>query len=700
MPDIHSLRVRQAADYLRYLSLIAIEKAQSGHPGLPLGCADLGVTLYRYYLKHNPCQPQWPNRDRFVLSAGHGSMLLYSLLFMSGFPLTLDDLNRFRQWQSRTPGHPEFHAALGIETTTGPLGQGFANAVGMAIAAKWRAHRYNRPGYELFNNRVFCLVGDGCLMEGISYEAASLAGHLGLDNLVTIYDSNRVTIDGHTDITFTEDVAARFRAQAWQVAQVNGNDPQHFAATLDSLLPTPGKPKLLIANTVIGSGLNRKKDSSKIHGAPAGVEEIAYFVRHSTMKPVVAAAAGIDPENDADGLQAWLTLQAGSETPLLSHPEALSFMREDLMQQQNMAAEWEKLWNRYQREFPQSAAEILQSRENGIPVDLDSALAAYREDAADATRNMSGRVLHLCAGHIPFLVGGSADLAGSAKATISDSAYLRAGDFSGRNIAYGVREHAMAAIGNGLALDGTIIPFSGTFFSFLDYLKPALRLAALMKLRHLFFFSHDSIYLGEDGPTHQPVEHLNSLRLIPGLISFRPGDDRETAWAFRYFFKEADGPVAIVTTRQKISFPSRSKSGDLDWTLFKYGAYEFKAPERKAAPDLVVMASGSELSAAIAAALELEEKDDVAVRVVSVPCLELFSAAPDDYRKALLQDFQVPVFLVEAASYRGVDAWFHPGIQVIDIQRFGKSAPGKVLGEQFGVSANAVAEAIRAFLNG
>ncbi|MBN1197286.1 MAG: transketolase [Candidatus Aminicenantes bacterium] len=697
MSEINARKVRQAADYVRYLSLIAIEKAQSGHPGLPLGCADLGVVLYRYFLKHDPTQPQWSNRDRFVLSAGHGSMLLYSLLFMSGFSVTLDDLNRFRQWQSRTPGHPEFHAALGVETTTGPLGQGFANAVGMAIAAKWRAQRYNRPGYQLFNNRVFCLVGDGCLMEGISYEAASLAGHLGLDNLVTIYDANRVSIDGHTDITFTEDVAARFRAQGWLVAQTDGNEPRSFATALESLLQTPGKPLLLIANTVIGSGLDRKQDSSKIHGAPAGLEEIAHFVRHSTMKPVVAAAAGIDPENDTDGLMAWLKRQAESETPLLTHAEALEFMREKLPQQRKMAAERDDLWHRYQREFPQSAAEILQSGENGIPVDLDSALAAYREDTPDATRNISGRVLNLCAGHIPFLVGGSADLAGSTKATIFDSAYLGAGDFSGRNIAYGVREHAMAAIGNGLALDGTIIPFSGTFFSFFDYLKPALRLAALMRLRHLFIFSHDSIYLGEDGPTHQPVEHLNSLRLIPGLISFRPADDRETAWAFRYFFKQADGPVAIVTTRQKVSPQGRP---DPDWSDFLFGAYEYKAPQTNKAPDLVIMASGSELSAATAAAGELEETERVCVRVVSVPCLELFSAAPYDYRKALLQDFQVPVFLVEAASYRGVDAWFHPGIHLIDIQRFGQSAPGKVLGDQFGVSAHAVAATIRACLKG
>ena len=698
MPEINTKNVRRTADYVRYLTLIAIEKAQSGHPGLPLGCADLGVVLYRYFLRHCPERPDWADRDRFVLSAGHGSMLLYSLLYLSEFSLTLEDLRRFRQWESHTPGHPELCVARGIETTTGPLGQGFANAVGMALAAKWRAQRYNRPGFELFANRVFCLVGDGCLMEGISYEAASLAGHLGLDNLVTIYDANHISIDGHTDITFTEDVAARFQAQGWVVAHARGDDPDGFAGALSSLLQASGKPKLLITKTVIGEGLHKKRDTSAVHGAPAGIDEIAWFLRHSSMQDVVAEAAGLNLDTDPGGLEAWLNDQVKPETPLLAHPQAAAFMQEALAQQQQAFDEWQALWRRYQKKFPEAALELERAQQAGLPADLEDALAAYDEERPDATRNVSGRVLNLCAAHIPFVVGGSADLGGSTKGAVKDSPLIRKEDFCGRNIAYGVREHAMGAINNGLALDGTLIPFSATFFSFFDYMKPAVRLAALMKLRHLFLFSHDSIYLGEDGPTHQPVEHLNSLRLIPEITTFRPANARETAWAFRYFLQLATGPVAIVTTRQKIAAEGLHADSGPDWEHFQYGAYEFLSTGQKKQPDAVILASGSELGAAAAAARELASNDGFTVRVISVPSLELFSLAPRDYRHHLLADFRSPLFMVEAASYRGVDVLVHPDIHLIDIQQFGKSAPGAELGEKFGFSAGAVGRTIRAKL--
>ncbi len=698
MPAIQSENVRRSADYVRYLSLIAIEKARSGHPGLPLGCADLGVVLFRYFLNHYPERPDWPNRDRFVLSAGHGSMWLYSLLHLSGFSVSLEDLNQFRRMDSRTPGHPEFCLARGIETTTGPLGQGFANAVGMAIAAGWRARRYNRPGYELFNNRVFTLVGDGCVMEGISYEAASLAGHLGLDNLVAIYDSNRISIDGSTAITFTEDVAARFHAQGWAVEHAHGDDPEGFAAALSSLIDTGGKPKLLITQTTIGEGLNRKQGVSDIHGAPAGLEEIAWFVRHSSLRDPVAQTAGVDVDNDAAGLEAWLNVQIEAQTPLLPHPQVTAFMRGALSEQRQNWMQWDELWRRYQREYPAEAEEIGRSGRALLPAELDAELAAYGEERPDATRNVSGRVLNLCARHIPFVVGGSADLGGSTKGAIKDSSLLAKADFSGRNIAYGVREHAMGAINNGLALDGTIIPFSATFFTFMDYMKPAVRLAALMKLRHLFLFSHDSIFVGEDGPTHQPIEHLNSLRLIPELITFRPANDRETAWALRYFYAHASGPVALVTTRQKINAAGWGSASQAQWPDFLNGAYEFISATDPRKPDLVLVASGSELGAAAAAARELQATDGLSARVVSLPSLELFSRAPRAYREELLGGFCAPVFLVEAASYRGVGALLHPQIQLIDIEEFGKSAPGPEVGDFFGFTPDALLRTLRARL--
>jgi len=694
MSELNSRKVLQTADYIRYLSLICIEKAQSGHPGLPLGCANLGVVLYRYFLRHCPATPDWMNRDRFVLSAGHGSMLLYSLLHVSGFDMSLDDLNRFRQWKSHTPGHPELQITRGIETTTGPLGQGFANAVGMAIASKWRAERYNRPGYDLFNYRIYVLVGDGCLMEGISYEAASLAGHLGLDNLVTIYDSNHISIDGNTDITFTEDVAARFRAQGWEVAFADGENPEDFATTLEALIQTGAKPKLLIANTVIGSGLKEKRDTNAIHGAPAGRDEILYFLRHSATKSMLSMT-GMDP--DHHDLAGWLNDHLQPESPLLDNPDAREFMNEASPEQNRLYENWLALWSRYQEEYPEAALEIKNNHTPGIPHDLDQALRGYAEQSPDATRNVSGRVLNLCAGGVPALIGGSADLAGSTKAVIKGSSTLAPGDFSGRNLAYGIREHAMGAVGNGIALDGGNIAFSGTFFSFMDYMKPAVRLAALMKLRHLFLYSHDSIYLGEDGPTHQPIEHLNSLRLIPGLTTFRPANDRETALAFRYFLESDRGPVAIVTTRQKINPQGWRSAKEVTWEQFGLGAYEFQSPTGKSSFDMILLASGSELGSAAAAARNLEKNDHISARVISVPCLELFSRAPQAYRRELLGDFSVPVFLVEAASFRGIDSWFHPDIQRIDIQRFGSSAPGGELGDRFGFSPEAIRNAVLDF---
>ena len=693
MLSIDRNQVHKTADYVRYLSLMAIEKANSGHPGLPLGCADMGVVLYRYLLR---MRPDWPNRDRFVLSAGHGSILLYSLLALSGYKLTLEDLDQFRQWNSQTPGHPELNVANGIETTTGPLGQGFANAVGMAINAKWKAQRYNQKQFPLFDYRVIVLTGDGCNMEGVSYEAASLAGHLGLDNLVAIYDSNVISIDGSTGITFSEDVAARYRSQGWDVMSCNGLDPENFYSTFQKLNAMKGKPKLLIASTIIGSGLNTKRGSSQIHGAPAGVEEIAYFLRNSTMKPFVEKMFGARITSESGKLEEILKRHIDQRLPLWTYSEAFDFMREDHDAQHHRVEEWEKLFIKYHNSHPELAPEIHSILSGKISPDLNRILLEYREEKPDATRNISGRLLNLCAKHIPNLVGGSADLAGSTKAHISGSEYMTRDDFSGNNIAYGIREHAMGSVGNGLCLDGTMIPFSATFFTFMDYMKPPLRMAALMKLSHLFLFSHDSFFLGEDGPTHQPVEHLNSLRLIPGLTTFRPANAQETALAFAYFFFLGGGPVAIVTTRQKVASAAMQGNQELNMEIFSQGAYRFyRSSDKKQDPDLIIVASGSELGPATMAAITLERENNKNVQVISVPSLDLFRKAPKELRNDLLGDFRYPTFLIEAASHRGMSVFYHPAIRLIDIEEFGHSAPGPELGDHLGFSTEKILQTIR-----
>ncbi len=699
MSDINLSQIKKSGDYHRYLALECIERANSGHPGLPLGCADLGVLLYRYILDINPEDGEWANRDRFILSAGHGSMFLYPLLYSAGFNMTLDDLANFRQLHSKTPGHPEYELELGIETTAGPLGQGIAASVGTAIEGKMLAQRFNEKGYNLFDYTVYVLMGDGCVMEGINYEAASLAGHLGLDNLIAIYDSNHITIDGNTEITFTEDTAKRYEAQGWLVEKVDGTDHKAVYAKLRDLKGKKGKPKLLIMTTTIGEGLNKKRDTSGIHGAPAGLDEIAYFVQHSEgVRALFEAKYGKEAVNDTDKLKALLEERIKKPEPLMEYPEHLEFMKEGVVSGQKAYKEWKALLDGYKKAFPEKYELLKGYMEYTLPASLREKLLNYSEEKGDATRGISGKVLNLCAEALPQLVGGTADLVGSTKATVKGSGYIGKEDFSGRNIAFGVREHAMAALGNGLAFGKMMIPFTSTFFTFFDYMKPSVRLAALMGLNHLFVFSHDSIYVGEDGPTHQPIEHLNAIRLIPRMHTFRPGSDAETAFSFLYFLENMNGPVALVTTRQKFSGEtfgtSMGRSREELYADFSRGGYIFYETTVGQKPDVILCGSGSELDLALSAAKLIEERDKKLVRVVSIPCMELLEQAGDAYREALFGGYRVPVYMIEAGSYRGVGLFFDRNVELISIDDFGVSAPGGLAAAYFGLTPEAVYERI------
>ncbi|MCU0285049.1 MAG: transketolase [Acidobacteria bacterium] len=692
-------RIKSSADYIRYLALECVERANSGHPGLPLGCADIGVLLYRYILKFHIENPLWPNRDRFILSAGHGSILLYSLLHSVGYDISLADLANFRQLKSKTPGHPEYKRELGIETTTGPLGQGFANAVGIAIEGKIMAQRFNEKDYNLFDYTVYTLMGDGCNMEGISYEAGSLAGHLCLDNLIAIYDSNRISIDGSTDITFTEDVAARYEALGWQVDRAGSSDMESVYRKLLALKQMRGKPKLLILDTVIGEGLDKKKDSFEIHGAPAGIPEIAFFILHSpAIKELFENKYGKEVLAERNTLEEVLTKRIKNQKtePLLQLTGHKEFMKEHLTGAAKSYNDWQAGLEDYKKKYPIKYDELTRYLEFKLPGTLGDKLLNYASAKPSATRVISGEILNMCAAEIPQIVGGSADLASSTKAQLVGSHYIRQDDFSGRNIAYGVREHAMAAIGNGLALNKTMIPFSSSFFTFFDYMKPSVRLAALMKLNHLFIFSHDSIYVGEDGPTHQPIEHLNSLRLLPGIHTFRPANDIETAFSYRYFFKHMNGPVALITMRQGISeevmgVVPNGMSREQFYETFEKGGYIFyETPGNpRKDPEIILCGSGSEVSLALDTAHLIEKLNNKKVRLVSIPCLELLNEADETYREQLFNNYKTPVILIEAASYRGIKCPCNM-IYIIDIPSFGESAPGKKAAEYFGFTPEAV----------
>jgi len=699
MVDIDINKSKCAGDYVRYLALECIQRSSSGHPGLPLGCGDLGVILYRYILRYTPEDPTWMNRDRFILSAGHGSMFLYALTHMAGYDVPISDLSQFRQYMSSTPGHPEYEIEKGIETTTGPLGQGFANAVGVALEGKMLADRFNRDGFDLFDYNVYTLMGDGCTMEGVSYEAASLAGHLGLDNLIAIYDSNDISIDGSTEITLSENVPERYEALGWEVGECRGEDLQGLYRNFRTLGKKKGKPKMLLVRTTIGEGLNKLKGTARIHGSPAGIEEITWFLQNSSMREIVEAAYGKELVNDFERLKEFELQQiADKKDPLVSERD-IAFLREAQQWNKPIHAEWRELLEKYSRAFPTEYALLQQYLEASVPAGLKAALLSFTEQKPNATRNSSGAVLQLCAEYMPQIIGGSADLACSTRATVPGSSYVEKGDFKGRNIPFGVREHAMGSIVNGLALNRTFIPFSATFLVFFDYMKPAVRLAALMQIRQLFVYTHDSIYVGEDGPTHEPIEHLNSLRLLPGMYTFRPANDYETAFSYLYFLEEMQGPAAILGSRQNMPATAYGNNRDRSalYEDFKKGAYIMHESENGATPDVVLAGSGSELGLAMDVAILLEQKGKNA-RVVSIPCLELFEQAEPAYRKTVLGE-GLPLVLMETASFRGMGQFFQKNILLLDLHKFGISAPADQAAAHFGFSPDKIYERVDAFLS-
>lgn len=657
-------KARLCADAIRFLSMDAVEEANSGHPGLPMGAADCAFALWGSFLRFNPLDPRWPNRDRFILSAGHGSMLLYSLLHLFGFDLPLEELNNFRQWGSKTPGHPEFGHTVGVEVTTGPLGQGFANGVGMAIASKMAAERFNSPDFKVIDHYVYALVGDGDLQEGISYEAAALAGHLKLGNMVYIYDDNGITIEGKTDLAWSEDVSGRFTACGWHVQKIDGHDHAAITAAISAARAEKSQPSIIIATTHIAYGSPAKQGSSGAHGSPLGKNEIA-----ATRTNLAWSHGPFDIPQEVrdicsgriDDLKvrysAW---QRGFQGWHAGNPEKAKL--------------WDKMWNK------------------NLPSDIEEELIASVAGTDGATRSLSGTVLQKVAELVPALAGGSADLSPSNNSDIKKSASVQPGAFAGRNLHFGIREHAMGAVINGMALYGCFIPYGATFLVFADYCRPAIRLSALMKQQAIYIFTHDSFFVGEDGPTHQPIEHVTSLRIIPGLQVIRPADGLETAMAWSMALKTGDGPTALILTRQKL--PAIKRADSFLPEEINKGGYIVSSPE--GTPDVVIMASGSELHVAVeaAAALALE---GIKARIVSVPCMERFTAQPKSYRDSLLPA-AVPRVAFEAGRGESWDKFIGCDGLFIGIDHFGASAPAEILAEQFGFTTPQVTERIRAFL--
>jgi transketolase len=648
---------------IRMLSAECVEKANSGHPGMPMGAAPMAYVLWTKFLKHNPQHPAWFNRDRFVLSAGHGSMLLYSLLHLTGYDLPLSELLNFRQWGSKTPGHPEYGLTPGVETTTGPLGQGFGNGVGMAIAERFLAATFNRPGYEIINHFTYAVVSDGDLMEGISHEAASLAGHLGLGKLIYLYDDNHVSIEGSTDLAFTEKRTLRFEAYGWHVQQVeDGNDLDAIEKAIVSAQEETRKPSFIAVRTHIGYGSPNKQDKASAHGEPLGKEELK-LTKQKLGWP-------LEPEFHVPD-------------------EALKVFRTALEQGKAEEALWTSLLDGYRKAFPEQAKELDQWIKGELPEGWEKKIPVFPADPkGSATRAASGNVLNALAKRIKNLVGGSADLAPSNQTMIKGEGDFQSGHFGGRNFHFGVREHGMGAILSGMALHGGLIPYGGTFLIFSDYMRPAIRLAALMQLRVIYVFTHDSIGLGEDGPTHQPVEQLSALRAIPNLTVLRPCDASETAEAWRFALNHKKGPIALVLTRQGVPVLDRSVFAPA--AGLHQGAYVLAEPA-KGKPDLLLMASGSEVHLAIEAAKKLGQKG-LSSRVVSMPSWELFDRQSEAYRLDVFpQNVKVRI-AIEAGRTQGWWRYVGDKGDVVGIDRFGASAPYKVLYEKFGITADRVVE--------
>jgi len=654
---------------IRTLAMDAVQQANAGHPGTPMALAPLAYSLFTRHLRHSPRHPSWPDRDRFVLSCGHASMLLYASLFLTGYDLSLDELRRFRQWGSRTPGHPEHGLTPGVETTTGPLGQGFANGVGMAIAEAHLAARFNRPGHEIVNHRTYAFASDGDLMEGISHEAASLAGHLHLGKLIYCYDDNGITIEGHTSLAFSEDVAQRFAGYGWHVQRVaDGNDLAAFDAAIAAAQAEASRPSLIIVRTHIGYGSPHKQDSAEAHGSPLGVEEVA----------LTKAAYG------------W-----PASPPFLVPDEARALAGRCVARGTAMEAEWSARFAAYEKAYPDLAAEWRAAQAGELPAGWEQALPAFTPaDGSLATRAWSQKVLNALAPVLRTLVGGSADLAPSTNTLMKGEGDLEADSPGARNMHFGIREHGMGGILNGMALHGGVRPYGATFFIFTDYMRPSVRLAALMELPVIYVFTHDSVGVGEDGPTHQPIEQLAAMRAIPHLTVIRPADGPETAQAWRAALLNAKGPTALVLTRQKVAVIDRTRCAPADGLL--RGAYVL-AEAQGGTPRVLLLATGSEVGLCLAARERLQG-DHVPARVVSMPSLELFARQPQAYRDAVLPPAVRARLAVEAAVPFGWHRWVGTDGDVLGIERFGASAPYEKILEEFGFTVDQVVQRARALV--
>jgi transketolase len=654
---------------IRFLSVDTVQKANSGHPGAPMGAAAMAYVLWDRFLKHNPADPAWPDRDRFILSPGHASALLYSLLHLTGYDLPLDELKQFRQWGSKTPGHPEYRLTPGVEMTTGPLGQGFAHGIGMAAAERWLANHYNRPGHEIINHRTYAIVSDGDMQEGVSSEAASLAGTLRLGKLIYLYDDNDISIEGNTDISFTENVSQRFQAYGWHVVgPIDGLDPQAVDAAIRAAQAEIELPSLIVCRTVIGFGSPNKANTGGVHGEPLGQDEIV-LTRERLGWPY--------------------------EEPFTIPEEAKAHFLQVKDRGRSSQEEWQSRMERYRREFPAEAAQLESALKGDLPEGWDQDLAGMFEgvDRPMATREASGRVMNAIAGRVDSLVGGSADLAPSTRTILNDQGHYSAEDHGGHNWHFGVREHAMGSIANGMALHGGAIPYTATFLLFSDYMRPPIRLAALMDLRVIYIFTHDSIGLGEDGPTHQPIEQLLGLRSVPNVMVLRPADATETAEAWKVAMERKNGPTVLVMSRQNLTVLDREVYAEASGV--QRGGYILWESSDK--PEVILIGTGSEVHIALDAGKILEEKG-IASRVVSLPSWELFDEQPADYRSGILPSDVKARVAIEAGTPMGWERYVGLEGVTLGISHFGASAPAGVLYEKFGFTAEHMADEAEALV--
>ena len=659
MSTIHE----QAINTIRILSAEGVQKANSGHPGLPMGAAPMAFELWANHMNHNAKNPEWDNRDRFILSAGHGSMLVYSLLHLFGYGLKIEDLKNFRQWDSLTPGHPEFGHTVGIETTTGPLGAGFATGIGMAMAEAHLATKFNKENYPIVDHYTYTIVGDGCLMEGVTGEAASLAGTLALDKFIAFYDSNQISIEGSTNLAFTEDVAKRFEAYHWQVLEVeDGNDAKAIGKAIEEAKANKEQPSLIIVKTKIGYGCPAKEGKASAHGEPLGQENLR---------------------------EAKVNLGLPVDKEFYVADDVRSYVNELAAKGEKTEAEWNTLFENYKKEYPKLAEQYEKDMSGFIDVDALDAQDFWTFDSKpNATRATSGQVIQKLVKIIPNLFGGSADLSPSTKTWMNDQGEFSKDNYAGKNIHFGVRELSMTAMGNGIAIHGGLVGFTSTFFVFSDYMKPMIRLAALMGLPHTFVLTHDSIGVGEDGPTHQPIEQLASLRTIPNLVTFRPADAKEVAAGWYYAVTNKKQPTALILTRQNVGFYENSGKEALK------GAYTLIDSEKET-PDVILMASGSEVGQIVEAA-EMLKKENIDARVVSMPSMELFNEQSDEYKESVLPKEVRKRVAMEAGRTFGWSQYVGLEGKVIGLDRFGASAPGEKVFEELGITAEAVIKAVKA----